>query len=156
MCICFQKRTKIEISNIKQVHNNNNNISTTSSTFNTKDIHSLYTIIKKDHHSSNKGSKVKPSKTQSNSKSKSTSRDCSNNHYTNTNSNISNSTSNKIKTVKHTLITKSQPLLNEKLFSKLNLNNTSQSTANKSKTKCKNKKSQSISQRSQFQKVLTV
>ena len=147
---------KIEISNIKQVHNNNNNISTTSSTFNTKDIHSLYTIIKKDHHSSNKGSKVKPSKTQSNSKSKSTSRDCSNNHYTNTNSNISNSTSNKIKTVKQTLITKSQPLLNEKLFSKLNLNNTSQSTANKSKTKCKNKKTQSISQRSQFQKVLTV
>ena len=133
------KPIKIEISNIKQVNNNNNNISTTSSTFNTKDIHSLYTIIKKDH-SSKKGSKVKPSKTQSNSKSKSTSRDCSNNHYTNTNSNISNSTNNKIKTVKQTLITKSQPLLNEKLFSKLNLNNTSQSTANKSKTKCKNKK----------------
>ena len=41
------KPIKIEISNIKQVHNNNNNISTTSSTFNTKDIHSLYTIIKK-------------------------------------------------------------------------------------------------------------
>ena len=32
------KPIKIEISNIKQVHNNNNNISTTSSTFNTKDI----------------------------------------------------------------------------------------------------------------------
>lgn len=133
------KPIKIEISNIKKV----NNITITPSNTKTitkdnKDIHSLFTILKKDNQSNNKTQKQKPSKTQSNSKSKSksTSRECSNNHYTNTNSNITNGNNlKKVTTVKQTLITKSQPLLNEKLFSKLNL----KTNATHSKSKVKKK-----------------
>lgn len=126
------KPVKIEISNIKKVNNQNSSTTPSSKKTNiggTKDIHSLYTIIKKGDRTTTKSNNQKPSKTQSNSKSKSksTSRDCSNNHYSNTNSNINQNLTNnnnlkKVTTVKQTLITKSQPLLNEKLFSKLNLN----------------------------------
>lgn len=134
------KPIKIEISNIKKV----NNITITPSNTKTitkdnKDIHSLFTILKKDNQSNNnKAQKQKPSKTQSNSKSKSksTSRECSNNHYTNTNSNLTSGNNlKKVTTVKQTLITKSQPLLNEKLFSKLNLK--TNTTHSKSKVKKK-------------------
>ena len=129
------KPIKIEISNIKKINNQNSSTTPSSKKNNigTKDIHSLYTIIKKDNQTTAKSNHQKPSKTQSNSKSKSksTSRDCSNNHYSNTNSNINQNLTNnnnlkKVTTVKQTLITKSQPLLNEKLFSKLNLNNNCQ------------------------------
>lgn len=84
-----------------------------------KELHSLYSIIKGNHKMITKNSK--PSKTQSNSKSKSrsTSRDCSSNH---THHQIFYNQKNKKATKgKYSLINKSQPLLNGKLFSKINI-----------------------------------
>lgn len=93
-------------------------ISSVATNVPTKDAHSLYTIIKGN-------TKAMPSKTQSNSKSKSTSRDNhgvnnSNNYCYNHHNILSNITSKKTKQT--TTTNKSQLVLNEKLFSKLNLN----------------------------------
>ena len=149
-CPNHSKPVKINIGNIRKhypnsyrtvkqqntssnVHGNNNNN-------NVKDIHSLYTIIKPNHNKKTKSKHSKESKTQSNSKS--TSRDKSNtntktNQYNiynynyirhnkhllaldnNSNSNNFNINNNK----KHFSNSDKSgcPLLNEKLFSKLNL-----------------------------------
>ena len=144
--------------------NNNNN----SNNHNGKDVHSLYTIIKPNHNSNNNNKKYahsKESKTQSNSKS--TSRDRSNHkanhnscnynynyvhHHNNKhlcssdnnkmNSNVITSYNNK----KHTPNTLKQtfsdnsggPLLNEKLFSKLNLKPYTTSTSNNNNSNSNN------------------
>lgn len=140
---------------LKQQHTSN-----TSSNHNGKDIHSLYTIIKPNNNSNNNNNKCahsKESKTQSNSKS--TSRDKSNhkgnynscnynyNYIHHHNKQLCSSDTNKMNSIvitsynnkKHTSNTLKQtfsdnsggPLLNEKLFSKLNLKPyTTSSTSN--------------------------
>lgn len=83
-----------------------------------KELHSLYSIIKGNHQMITKN--LKSSKTQSNSKSKSRSisRECSSNH---THHQIfSSKKKKKVVKVKYSLINKSHPLLNGKLFSKIN------------------------------------
>ena len=167
-CPKQSKPVKINIGNIKQPYPNSYRTvkqqHTSTSNHNSKDIHSLYTIIKPNHNNNNNNKKCahsKESKTQSNSKS--TSRDKSNHkanynscnynynyiHHHNQqlcssdnhniikmNSNVITSYNNK----KHTSNTLKQtfsdnsggPLLNEKLFSKLNLKPYTTSTSNNS------------------------
>lgn len=94
------KPIKIKISSVNQKKTSNQQT----------DSHSLYTIVKKE----------KPSKTQSNSKSKSTSREHNKavNNITSLNCNHHNILSD---SAKGKISNQSQLVLNEKLFSKLNL-----------------------------------
>lgn len=129
---------------VKQQHASSNvcgNNNSNNNTNNVKDIHSLYTIIKPNHNKKTKSKHSKESKTQSNSKS--TSRDKSNTNAKTNQYNIYNY--NYIRHNKHLLALDNNsnsnnvninnnnrkhfsnsdksgcPLLNEKLFSKLNL-----------------------------------
>ena len=97
------KPIKIKISSVNQKKTSNQ----------PTDSHSLYTIVKKE----------KPSKTQSNSKSKSTSREHNKavNNITSLNCNHHNILSDSAKGAKGKISNQSQLVLNEKLFSKLNL-----------------------------------
>ena len=98
-----EKPIKIKISSVNQKKSENQQ----------SDSHSLYTIVKKE----------KPSKTQSNSKSKSTSREHNKavNNITSLNCNHHNILSDSAKVAKGKINNQSQLVLNEKLFSKLNL-----------------------------------
>lgn len=90
-----------------------------------KEIHSLYNICKTGHKLININ--INPSKTESNSKSKSksksksTSRECSSNHAPYQYQIITSNLNKKVVKTKKSLINKSTPLLNGKLFSKINI-----------------------------------